>query len=152
LSCPQCGLLADRFASYADSADDDIPPTLTEAWAGCEADWENPVAHDRFLEAASASDMYAFAARHYRRAIGRGLRDDVARSYLERVTRMVEARALVAAAGTDNEPREPYKGVLFMLVLLVLAAGVGGVWMMTRMSDEPASRPPSGELAPESTR
>jgi hypothetical protein len=137
-ACRACGLAADRFEAYASEADDAAGPELDELWAACADDWHDDAAHDRFIEAASVAGMYAYAARRYRGHARDNPGDSRAEAALARLRRMAEATLLSAAAARQPEAgKEPYRGVVLLMITLVLLAGIGGVYMLFRGASSP---------------
>ncbi len=147
-ACPRCGLARDRFESFAAAAPE-IEPELEALWQACRARWNDVAAHEQFLHAASQMDRYAYAARMYREAVrddgddktthppreeARNAGDDIARRALDKLTRMVTARAFVAAPQPDAaEGKEPYRALVALLLLLLAVAAAVGIYALVRL-------------------
>lgn len=132
-SCPGCGLLRERFASFAAEAVGAAPPALESLWETCEDNWSDADNHERFIELAAGGDDYAYAARRYRQVIRRRPRDTIARLQLERITKMTEAALLARKVKVEDDEVSHYKGLMVMLGFLVLL-GLGlGIWALTKM-------------------
>jgi hypothetical protein len=132
-ACRGCGLLASRFDEFRASDDAAADPPVVAAWEQALAAWDEPARHDRFVELASEKGAYAYAARRYRERLRADPDDAVARGRLDRITRMAEAALLATAharklAGT----KEPYRGSVLVLVLLLVGIAIGGIYAMTR--------------------
>jgi len=142
-ACRACGLAADRFADFAARADDGNPE-LALLWQACVDRWDQPAAHDRFIEANSADGAFAYGARRYRQTLRERPGDERARSGLDRLTRMAEATLLSSAAARKSaQPDEPFKSVVLLMVALVALVGIGGVYLLLRghSSDRPPKPP-----------
>lgn len=133
-ACPGCGLMRERFDSFASEVAGAAPPALEALWETCEQDWREADNHERFIEVAAGGDDYAYAARRYRQIIRRRPRDTIARLQLERITKMTEVALLTRkAAVVDDEGVTHYKGLMVLLGILVLAGLGFGVWALTRL-------------------
>lgn len=136
-ACRACGLAAARFAEFRAGVAEAVGE-LEALWQATLADWDEPAAHRRFLEAASGADAFAAAARRYREVLRERPGNPEADAALKRITRMAEAAMLArsAARTTEAESKEPYKNVLILLIALVLVAGVGAMYVMLRAAGE----------------
>lgn len=133
-ACPGCGLLRDKFDSFAAEVAGAAPPVLEALWQSCEKDWSDAETHEKFVELAAGGDDYAYAARRYRQVIRRRPSDTIARLQLERITKMTEA-ALMArkAVVVEDDGVTHYKGLVVFLVLLVVVGGGVGIWALTQL-------------------
>ena len=127
-ACRSCGLLVERMSDYEPEqvGDED----LLEIWADVEADWTDDDVHERYLGRVVELDAYATAARQYRARAQSG--DSRAQAYLERVGRMAQA-VLTRKAAADEDREEPFRGVALLLIFLLLAAGIVGVYAVTKV-------------------
>ncbi len=143
-ACRACGLAADRFADF-DARADESSPELALLWQACVDDWDRDAAHDRFVQAVAADFAYTFGARRYRQRLRDRPNDALARSGLDRLTRMAEATLLSSAAARKAvEPDEPYKNVVLLMVALVALVGLGGVYLLLRgRSSDSAPKAPA---------
>jgi predicted Zn finger-like uncharacterized protein len=146
-ACRTCGLEATRFADFRASAADGADE-LDALWEATLAEWDDADRHRRFVEAASATDSFAVAARRYREVLRERPGDARADAALKRITRMAEAAMMVRAAArpAEAEGKEPYKNVLILLIALVMLAGAGGLYVMVRSiaQEEPTQVPVPG--------
>lgn len=146
-ACRSCGLAAARFDSFrADNPEG--PDRLDALWESAQADWDDDEVHRRFIEAAAAADAFAIAAGRYREVLRDRPGDPRAATALKRITRMAEASMLARAAARpgQGEGKEPYKNVLILLIVLVMLAGAGAMYLMVRSvgQDEPPRAPVPG--------
>lgn len=133
-ACAGCGLMRERFDSFAAEAAGAAPPALEALWEACEAHWEDADAHEKFVELAAGGDDFAYAARRYRQVIRRRPRDTVARLQLERIAKMTEAAMMARkAVVVEEEGMSHYKGLVILLVLLVVVGGAAGYWVLTKL-------------------
>ena len=91
--------MIDSSDSGADTA------MLVALFAACEARWDEPVRHDRFLAACRDGGAWAFAAARYRGALDARAGDEVAIACLARVRAGAEV-ALAAGPGRRHAARE----------------------------------------------
>lgn len=142
IACPGCGLLCERFASFAAAAAAEVPEALELAWQRCREAWDQDARHDEFITTAAASGSYAFAARRYREVLRDRPGDAAARRRLQRISRMAEAAMMVErSARAEEESATPYKGVLILLLFLLVIGGGLGIYMLTKSAAGP-ERPP----------
>lgn len=116
---------------------------LEAAWTHVNEGWDEPARHDELLRLVDQHDAYAWAAGKYKAAVAeRG--DDIAKRHLERIRRSAEARLFVRAAARPTTERAPYRSIVLVLVLFVVAA-LAGIVIMRSIADwrsQPASAPP----------
>jgi hypothetical protein len=96
-ACARCGLLVTRWEGW--SGDPPAHPLLDGLWAACEADWEDPAAHERFLEQAVAAGGLDVAAARYRAAHRQRQGDARAEAGLLRATRLADAQLTALQIG-----------------------------------------------------
>jgi hypothetical protein len=132
-ACAVCGLLREKFADFAATRPDE-PEAVATAWAACRERWDEPAAHDRFLEAVAAAKAFPAAARRYRDVLRETPGDERARRGVDRVTRMAEAALLgsPASARLAAKTPEPYKNVVLLLLILVCLGGIFGIYGLVR--------------------
>ncbi len=155
-ACRACGLRAELFEEYALEHAEEAPPELEALWECCEAEWDDEAAHDRFVEGAAVSLAYAYAARRYRSVLRRRGDDPIAHRQLDRLARMAEVTLTSAAAARRHSDAgdEPYKKVIMLLMVLVLLAGIGGMYLLLKRAKDVGSetRQPAPVTAPGSKR
>ncbi len=130
-ACRVCGLAADRFAAW-DAAHRTLEPRLEAAWRACLAAWHDAGAHERFLERVAAQSAYSDAARRYRARLRDHGGDATDEARLARIAKMAEAALLSRAVASKDaaNDKEPYRGVLLMLIMLVVLGGAGATYML----------------------
>ncbi len=126
--CPTCGLDKDKFVGFS-SGDPLELSLLMDGWQVVEDRWLDDSAHEEFAASVVMSENYGLAARCYRQAAADPTRAQRADQMLERMRSMATA-ALLSRRPTLVEEKEPYRGVLLLLmVMLFIGAGVGIVLM-----------------------
>jgi hypothetical protein len=136
-ACARCGLARDRFDGFAAEVDAEAPAALAALWSACEAAWDAPEPHDRFVAAAVVTGSFRFAAARYRQALRARPDDPIAAERLADVGRRAEAALLDAASQPREKPdanKRPYQGALVVLVLLAALIGLGLVYALVRGS------------------
>ena len=150
-ACCRCGLLAERFDSYANELAQDMSSEVAAAWEHCVNNWEHDHAHAQFVDVAAAENRFAWAARRYTEQKLQRPGDSRCDAQLEKVSRMVEA-ALVMTPVRRSEPAGPrYKKPLILLIVLVflaVAIGMFAVITQRRARDKPSSKVPPPPMAP----
>lgn len=155
-ACRYCGLGRDRFDDFAHAVDDEVPDEIAALWQHCRDQWDDDERHERFVQAVSRIEAFPYAARCYRGALDERPDDPRAKRQLERVSRMAEAllvsRVAVKAELAAGE-REPYRNVIIFLMVLLVIAGVAGMFVLLKgtSSDQTPQRmtvPPSYRHAP----
>ena len=112
-ACPKCGLIYDKFSPEA--LDREVPSRLREMWQSVETSWENPAAHDVFIEQAARAEQLGFAARLYMRHKN----DAIATAQRERIIQRMEVAMMASSA---RRPTYKWgKMVTIVLLLIVLA-------------------------------
>ena len=100
-----------------------------DGWQVVEDRWLDDSAHEEFAASVVMSQNYGLAARCYRQAAADPARAERADQMLERMRSMATA-ALLSRRPTIVDEKEPYRGVLILLmVMLFIGAGVGIVLM-----------------------
>lgn len=147
-ACVQCGLRADKFGDFA-GADDEQNQQLAAMFSVCESRWDDADAHERFAAAVSETSAFAYGAKRYRQAMRERPDDPTAKNQLDRLARMAEATLFTSAVArqSDEEQKEPYRGVVILIILLVVALAAGGYYVMTSTQRAKANRaaPPTLE-------
>ena len=110
-------------------------------------------AHDTFINAASMSNEFAYAARHYRLAIARAKgTPDAPRmaNCLERVRKMSEVAALSPTPRPTAPASTPYRATMIVIVVLafLLAVGVVYKFLVVGSHDGTRQRGPLGIPSP----
>jgi hypothetical protein len=148
-ACGACGLLREKFADFAATRPDE-PEAVATAWAACRERWDEPAAHDRFLDAVAAAKAFPAAARRYRDVLRETPGDERARRGADRVTRMAEAALLgsPASARLAAKTPEPYKNVVLLLLILVCLGGIFGIYGLVRARNarDEQQKPDSGTI------
>ena len=119
-ACKKCGLAVDRFDSFADKRDAEVPEALVAAWDRAVEQWDDPARHDELLRLVTANDAYAWAAARYRTKT-----DPVGARQLERVRKAAEATMMSAAVVRAANAKKPFRGTTMVLVLLAVAMFAG---------------------------
>ena len=146
-ACRRCGLAADHMNAYAASSVE-IPPVILAMWAKVEASWTDTAVHDAFINAASAANLFTYAARQYRAAGAARPGDDVAPGHLTRLARMAEA-AMRATASPPPRDAKRLRVIVLVIVAAFLLAMVG--LLVAKVMSQPGAAgppPPPGAHAP----
>lgn len=143
-ACRSCGLSRRHFAGYrpdlgAAAGQGDGAATaqeLDELWTATCRRWNDPAAHDAFLERVAAARAWSVAAGRYRLATRRRPDDPVARARLAQVHRTAVALLQVQAVKVKND-RSPssFRGALMFLAVSLLA-GVGALGLVRHRADQ----------------
>ena len=137
--CPGCGLGRDKFASF-DSGETPAAPELVSAWKRVESNWGANSAHEDFAAEVALAGNYRLGARFYRQASASVERAEKSRQMLDRMQSMATA-ALLSTKPKIVEEKQPYKNVVIVLmVMLMLAAGVG-IILMSSKAGNPGAGP-----------
>ncbi|HUH03417.1 MAG TPA: hypothetical protein VML75_15580 [Kofleriaceae bacterium] len=136
-ACRVCGLEARHASAYRERAAVEASPELDAAWAACVEAWDDQARHDQFVHLASIQSQFATAAKRYRLYLDQHPGDDRAQAALTRVTRMAAATMLQRPRAAEPDGREPYKGVVMLLLALLLLGGVGGVYLLVKRAMAP---------------
>jgi len=131
-SCRVCGLRASLFDGYASDDDAEAVAELEPIWKGLADRWDDDKAHDEFLEAVATATQFAWGARCYRGRLREHPGEKRSQAQLKKITRMAEATMAVANP-TGEGARKPYKNVALLLILLVLFAGLGGLYFLFKV-------------------
>ncbi len=134
LACDRCGLVANRFADYADSSYD-VSDELKALWERCEAGWEDGAAHDQFCQEVAGAGEFRYAASRYRAASRERPGDEISRFRLKKLANMAQAAVFSGAAARKSHAEaeeQPYKGVIILFLLLLLLLAAGGVYLLVR--------------------
>lgn len=137
-ACPRCGLAADRMAGFESRRDTAVSPELVAAWDATLAAWDDRARHDALIGLVARHDAYAWAAARYRT---RG-DDPIAARELARIRKATEVTLLVGAAARPDDARKPYRALIAVL-LLMLVAIVGGLLYTSALRDRAASSTPT---------
>lgn len=86
--------------------------------------WSEPAAHDELFRLVHAHDAWVWAARRYRDYQTTHAGDPVAARQLRRL----QGFLMVALAPRIKSARNPYRATVSVLVMLVIALGVGTVF------------------------
>jgi hypothetical protein len=122
-ACRRCGLLAERMADF--SRDQDAAaPELAVAWQALESSWDDPAAHERFVELISTLTAWPWAARRYRDVLRERPGDPRATEQLARIAKMTEAM-LRASATVHPQQTTTYRRTLGMLMVLLVLLVIG---------------------------
>ncbi len=136
--CPACGLDREKFVGFS-LGDPQELSRLTDGWQVVESRWQDDSAHEEFAANVVVSGSYGLAARCYRQAAADPARAQRAEKMLERMRSMATA-ALLSRKPKLVQEKEPYRGVLILLmVILFIGAGVGIVLMSGDSSGAGAS-------------
>ena len=138
-ACKSCGLARRHFAGYRPApaaGDGEAARALDRLWAATASRWNDPAAHDAFLERVAAERAWSVAASRYRVASRRRPGDPVARARLAQVHRTAMALLQVQAVKVDAD-RSPssFRGALMFLAVSLLA-GVGALGLVHHRADQ----------------
>lgn len=142
-ACRTCGLRAELFDGFVADEDASALAELEPLWDACVSRWDDPGAHTRFLEAVSTRLQYTWAARRYRTRLRAHPGDAVCEDQLGRIARMAQATLASSGSGTAaGKSTQPYKNVALLLILLLLFAGLGGIYFLFKLKTAPEDKPP----------
>jgi hypothetical protein len=127
-ACPKCGLIADRWAAFAAQQTSSVSPAVQAAWQRTVDDWADRARHDAMFELASRTGELAWTAARYREQQRARTGDATASAQLERIRRAAEA-TLTVSKTIAAERGTPYKSVLAFLLIVVIAAIAGLVYV-----------------------
>ena len=139
-ACPRCGLSAAKMAQW--SSDVTVSDAIVAA-ANAATPNAPDAAHDTFINAASLSNEFAYAARHYRLAIARakGSADQPRMTEcLERVRKMSEAAALSPTPRPTPAASTPYRATMMVIVGLAFLLALGVVYKFVVMGSHGGTR------------
>jgi hypothetical protein len=143
-ACPRCGLASDHMAAYAGKRDAELPDAVAVAWEAALAAWSDPARHDALFQLIVLHGAYAWAAAKYRDH-KRALNDDdaIGDRQLERLRRAAEATLRVTGTARADTTPKPYRALLAVLVVLIVATIVGLLIAnnLRRPSPQNAARP-----------
>lgn len=136
-NCRTCGLAHDKMAAFdqAHLAGSDV---LARAWQHTTEHWDDLARHDEVLRLATQNDAYAWAAARYRERTKATPGDAIAREQLDRVRRAAEATLVANALARPSKTKEPYRGTMAILGLLIIAIIAGLVYVIAR-GDQPGA-------------
>jgi hypothetical protein len=140
VACRSCGLAAERFESY-EGGPAHRSEELADAWQGLLDNWDSGDAHEEFAALVAARGDYRGGAGHYRETAADPERAQRSQEMLQRIQSMAAA-ALLSSKPKLAREEEPFKGVVVLLMVLVLVAGAGGIYLMIKhnQSSEPSPR------------
>ena len=122
-ACPSCGLSVDRMAAYHAAAEAAVPEAVRAAWTRATELWTEQARHDELMREVAAHNGYAWAASRYRTRPG----DSIAARQLDRLRRAAEATLLASATVRPDAGKQPYRGLIGVLAVLIFALIVGVV-------------------------
>jgi len=137
-ACRRCGLVQEKWRrpSPLSPAGEGAPATREgpALWEACVARWEDPAAHEAFLDFCRRTGEFAFAAARYRAALKeRGGRDAVAEDRLRQVRSLAELTFLRPSRRTgDGATQEgsPYKNTVLILTVGLALLGAGFIYLL----------------------
>src|SRR6185369_17042357 len=95
-------------------------------WQSVTEKWDEAGRHDAFLALVAQHSSFAWAAARYKERAG----DAMADKQLERLRRAATATMMASASSKSSKQRQPYRGLLVVLICMLLAMVVA--WFATR--------------------
>jgi hypothetical protein len=130
IACSSCGLATDLFGSWAKRSEGQ---GLESEWEAVATNWKSDSAHEKFIQAMVAQGDYRGGALCYRQmAEEQPERKEHCEAMLERIQRMATVALLPQRRETVAKEREPFKGVLALIMILVLTGAGLGVYLMVK--------------------
>ncbi len=137
-ACTQCGLSRENFSSYKRSeiAGED---NVATGWASLQKAWHSDDAHRAFTNSLVESGDFRGGAAKYREAAKTESKRIRSEEMLESIQKMASVALLTSKPKVSDE-KEPFGGVMLMLVACFVLAGASVLYAMMR-DDESASAP-----------
>jgi len=130
------------FGEYVGEGSSDSVAELEPMWDALVSNWSDDAAHKAFVDAGSVAGQLAWVARRYRARLRERPDDTRAKTQLERVARMAQATLSVANTSEMLGNRgTPYRNVALLLILLVLFAGLGGLYFLFKVKSNADKQP-----------
>ncbi len=142
-ACRGCGLRVALFDDYHVDEDEEAVAELSPQWERVVAAWDDATAHKEFLDAVSIATQFAWAARKYRARLRAHPGDETCKNQLNRIARMAEATLAVSNPSDLGDAKAPFRNVALLLVVLLLFAGLGGLYFLFKLKSAP-EKPPTG--------
>jgi len=111
------------MAAYHAAAEAAVPEAVRAAWTRATELWTEQARHDELMREVAAHNGYAWAASRYRTRPG----DSIAARQLDRLRRAAEATLLASATVRPDAGKQPYRGLIGVLAVLIFALIVGVV-------------------------
>jgi hypothetical protein len=112
--------------------------------------WDDEGRHQALLELIYAEGELAWGARKYRGVLRDRPDDEAASARLEKLVKSAEAELVSMAAKREAEESgggAPYRGVLIVFLVLLMAAGAGAIYFMVKKAQK-ANQDPAPRSAP----
>jgi hypothetical protein len=141
-ACASCGLASARFADFQP---DEGVDALEEPWLRLQDQWDSEDEHEAFMGQVAGSGDFRGGAARYRRSQTDPARAERSRKMLDRIQSMATATLLATKPKIPAE-KEPFKGAIVMLLVLVMVAVVAGTYFVVvkAKGEPPAYRPARG--------
>jgi hypothetical protein len=110
---------------------------VTTAWERVTEQWDDTARHEAFIASVAQHNCYAWAAARYKERAG----DAVADKQLARLRKAATATMMAAAMARPSKERQPYRGLVVVLICLVLAMIVALFVTKSLHDNRPLTRP-----------
>lgn len=117
-----------------------VTDDVRAAWARVTEMWADSARHDAFFALVVQHQCFAWAAQRYKERHQERGDDPIAQQQLARLRRGAMATMMAAAAARPTNEKQPYRGTLVVLIVL-LAAMLLGVVVTNALHDKAPAQP-----------
>ncbi len=144
-ACNSCGLSTALFADFEhDGLGEDHE--LEDAWQQVCEEWSSDERHEDFMKLVASSGDYRIAALCYRGSAADAAHSQRSEQMLKRIHSMASV-ALLSTRPKIAAEREPFRGVVILLIALIFLAGAIGMYFIFK-----SKSPRAGKRYPGSSR
>ncbi len=127
-ACSGCGLASEHFSEFEAEVDEENH-SLEEVWQRVCEDWDDEEGHEAFMRHVAQFSDYLAAAARYRESMAVPARGERSEQMLARIQSMATA-ALLATRPKGVQKKETFRPVLMLLIVIVLIAGMAGMYFI----------------------